>query len=313
MTSSNLIIGLLSATIRMATPLTIVCLGEIMSERSGILNLGLEGIMLVGAFTSFWVAYFTENLLMAVLVGIAVGGLIGLLHAVLTVTASTDQVVAGIAIWLLGVGLSSFGYRAVFGIVYPPPTIDGFNALNIPFLSETPILGRVLFQQDVFVYLAFFMVPIFAFVLYRTTFGIKVRAVGENPAAADTSGINVHRTRYLSVILGGMLAGLGGAYISLAYARMFTDYVTAGRGWIAIALTVFAGWDPFKALVGALLFGGVEAIELRLQVLGLGIPYEFFVVLPYVLTIVALFIVRLRKKTGAPAALGVPYKRGEGK
>jgi len=309
--SLEILVGLLSSTLRMATPILAASLGEIFAERSGVLNLGLEGVMLESAFMSFWVTYLTDNLWIGVLTGMAVGGLMSLIHAYLAVSLHADQVVSGIAIWLVGTGLSSFQYRAAFGIVFVPPAIAGFKPLSIPVLSEIPFLGPILFQHDILVYLVILLVPLAAFVLYRTTLGMKIRAVGENPAAADTSGINIYRIRYLCVILGGMLAGLGGAYLTLSYTHLFADYVTAGRGWIAIALVIFARWDPYRALLGSILFGGADAIQLRLQVLGVGIPYEFFVMLPYIVTMIALLLVY--KRAGAPAALCVPYKREEEK
>jgi len=307
--SQAFMISLLSATLRLATPIIFAALGEIFTERSGILNLGVEGIMLMGAFAGFWGAYETGNLWLGVLLGMVVGGLMGLLMGFMSVTLRVDQVISGMGIYFLGLGLSSFLYRIAFGIRTVPPTIEGFGETPLPLLSRIPILGPILFRQGIPVYAAMVLVPLSVILLYRTTLGLKIRAAGENPRAADTLGVNVFLVRYLCVILGGVLVGLGGVVLSTAHLKMFWENMTIGRGFIAVAIVYFGKWHPYRTFAGALLFGGAYALQLWFQALGAPVPHQLLLMLPYILTIAVLAMVARGAK--GPAALGTPYKRGE--
>lgn len=313
----DLLVSILAVTITAGTSLVFASLGEILTERSGILNLGLEGIMIMGAVSAFAAAFHTESLLAGVLTGIAVGGLLAAIHAFLTISLRADQVVSGLALTLFGGGLSSFlgqnlgpGGKPLVGQVGPK-----FAKVALPLLSEIPFLGSSIFRQDPLVYLMYILVPLAAYYIYKTRPGLHLRAVGESPATADAMGVNVARTRYLYTIVGGMLMGLGGAHLSLAYTPGWTENLTGGRGWIAVALVIFATWDPWRAVVGAVLFGGVNAIQFRLQAAGTTIPAAFLGMMPYFFTIVVLVAITwweaFRKRVGAPAALGLPYVREE--
>jgi simple sugar transport system permease protein len=313
----DLLVSILTVTIQAGTSLVFATIGEIFTERSGILNLGLEGIMIMGAVSAFAAAYHTESLLAGVTVGLLVGAFLASIHAFLTISLRTDQVVTGLALTLFGVGLSSFlgqnlgpEGRPLVGEVGPK-----FTKVAIPLLSEIPFLGDALFRQDPLVYVMYALVPLSAYYIYRTRPGLHLRAVGESPATADAMGISVSRTRYAYTLLGGMLMGLGGAHLSLAYTPGWTENLTGGRGWIAIALVIFATWDPWRAVVGAVLFGGVNAIQFRLQAAGTTIPAAFLGMLPYLFTIIVLVMITwwetFRTRVGAPAALGLPYVREE--
>lgn len=308
---------LLAVTIQAGTSLVYASIGEIFTERSGILNLGLEGIMIMGAVTGFAAAYHSDSLLAGVLTAILVGGLLATIHAFLTISLRADQVVSGLALTLFGVGLASFlgqnlgpGGKPLVGEVGPK-----FTKVALPLLSEIPFLGDALFRQDPLVYLMYLLVPVSAYYIYKTRPGLHLRAVGESPATADAMGVDIARTRYLYTILGGMLIGLGGAHLSLAYTPGWTENLTGGRGWIAIALVIFATWDPWRAALGAVLFGGVNAFQFRLQAAGTTIPAAVLGMMPYILTIVVLVAITwweaFRKRVGAPAALGLPYVREE--
>jgi general nucleoside transport system permease protein len=313
-----LVISILAVSIQAGTSLVFASVGEIFTERSGVLNLGLEGIFIMGAVVAFATAYHTDSLLAGVLAAMMIGGLLASIHAFLTVTLRADQVVSGLALTLFGIGLSSFlgqrlgpEGRALVGLVGPR-----FTRTPIPYLSDIPIIGPALFNQDPLVYVMYITVPIAAYILYRTRQGLHLRAVGEDPATADAMGISITQVRYLATIGGGLLMGLGGAHLSLAYTPGWTENLTGGRGWIAIALVIFAMWDPWRAVLGAMLFGGVNAIQFRLQAAGgVVIPAAVLAMMPYLLTIVVLTVItvyeNVSRRLGAPAALGVPYIRGE--
>lgn len=313
-----LLISILAVTIQAGTSLVFAAIGEIFTERAGILNLGLEGILIMGAVTAFAVGFHTESLLLGTLAAMLVGGVLASIHAFLSVTLRADQVVSGLALTLFGIGLSSFlGQRLgpegapLVGLVGPK-----FTKAALPGLSQIPVIGPALFNQDPLVYLMYLTVPLAAYLLYRTRPGLHLRAVGEDPATADAMGISVTRTRYLATIGGGMLMGLGGAHLSLAYTPGWTENLTGGRGWIAIALVIFATWDPWRVVLGALLFGGVNAVQFRLQAAGGSVvPSAVLAMMPYLLTIVVLTLItvyeNVSRRLGAPAALGLPYMRGE--
>ncbi|RME63579.1 MAG: ABC transporter permease [Caldilineae bacterium] len=316
--STALLVSILAVTIQAGASLVYASVGEIFTERAGVLNLGLEGILIMGAVIAFAVAFHTGSLLLAVLAAMLTGGVLASIHAFLSVTLRADQVVSGLALTLFGIGLSSFlGQRLgpdgspLVGLVGPK-----FSRTPIPGLHDLPIIGPALFNQDLLVYLMYLLVPVAAYILYRSRPGLHLRAVGEDPATADAMGVSVTRVRYLATIGGGVLMGLGGAHLSLAYTPGWTENLTGGRGWIAIALVIFATWDPWRAVLGALLFGGVNAIQFRLQAAGGSvIPAAVLAMLPYILTVVVLTLItvyeNVSRRLGAPAALGLPYMRGE--
>ncbi|MBN1487821.1 MAG: ABC transporter permease [Anaerolineae bacterium] len=313
---SALLTSILTITLQAGTSLTYATLGEIYTERSGVLNLGLEGMMLLGAVTAFATSYYTDNPWLAVLVAIIVGGLLATVHAFLTVTMRANQVVSGLSITLFGTGMANF-----LGQRLGPPEYGGnlvglvaesFRPTPIPFLSGIPVLGA-LFKQDILTYGLYILIPLAWYYLYKTRNGLNLRAVGEDPQTADAMGINVFQVRYLYTIFGGMLVGLGGAHLSLAYAPGWTENITGGRGWIVIALVIFAMWNPARAILGAILFGGINAVQFRLQAAGTTFPAAVLNMLPYLLTIIVLVIMTwweaLSKRVGAPAALSKAYMR----
>ncbi len=313
----DLVESILSIAIFAGTSLVFATIGEIFTERSGILNLGLEGMMIMGAVSGFAAGYHSDNAYVGVLVAMAVGGVFGLIHAIATISLRTDQVVAGLALTIGGTGLASFlGQKLgpdggpLVGLIGPR-----FVKVPIPGLSEIPLIGEVLFNKDQLVYLMYILVPLAWWFLYKTRPGLHLRAVGENPQATDALGVNVFRLRYGYTVLGGALAGLAGAHLSLAYTPGWTENLTGGRGWIAIALVIFATWNPARAVLGAVLFGGVNAIQFRLQAEGTTISANLLNMTPYMLTVIVLvavtFFEGFRKRVGAPAALGLPYNREE--
>jgi len=262
--------------------------------------------MIIGSVTAFGVAYTTGNVWLAVLLAALAGGLLALLHAFASVTLKVNQVVSGLAITMLGLGVSGIMGKQYIG----QPLEVGFPSLDLPILSDLPILGSLLFQFDPLVYLAILLVPSLWFILYRTRWGLSLRSVGENPATADALGVNIVVVRYLAVFFGGLLAGMGGAYLSVVYAPSWIEGMTAGVGWIVIALTIFAMWNPLRALLGAYLFGGVRVLQYRLQ--PLGISPNLLAMLPFIFTILVLMASAseaMRRRIGAPAALMQPYSR----
>lgn len=302
------IIALLAAAVRLATPILLTSLGEIFAERSGVLNIGLEGVMLIGTFLTFLTAYYTNNLLLALVIGALAGALMSLVHGIVSISLKANQVVSGIAINFLALGLAGFFFRLNLGIQLTPPTITGLEILKIPLLGDIPFLGPIFFNQNILIYFALLFVPICWAVLTKTTYGLKIRAVGENPRAADTLGINVFRTRYACVVFGGVMAGIGGALLVLNQGgQTFMEYMVAGRGWMALVLVMFSKWNPLRALGGALLFGGADALQLRIQALSIGIPYHFLIMFPYVVTLVVL--IGVSRKAERPSSLAVPYSR----
>lgn len=302
--------SLLAAMVQAGTPILLATLGEILCERVGNLNLGVEGMMLIGAMTGFAVTHLSGSPTLGVFAAAAAGGLISLIHAFLTISLMANQVVSGLALTIFGSGMSAFLGTSMVGIRAP-----GFYPLAIPFLSDIPFIGPILFKQDILVYFTLVLVPVVWWYLFKTRPGLIVRACGENPAAADAWGEAVNRVRYAHVVAGGVLAGIGGAYLSLAYTHMWVENMVAGRGWIALALVIFGFWHPFKAAAGAFLFGGVGVLQLRIQAAGTIIPSSLLGMLPYLLTIAVLVIITIRqRRTGrveAPAALGLPFRRGQ--
>ena len=304
--SVPVLIGLAFSGIRLATPYLYAAIGETLAQRSGVLNLGVDGIMLMGAFSAFYVALNTGNLWLAMLVGAVVGLAMGLLMAFVSVTLKAQQGISGIGLYLFGLGLSSLLFKTTIGTV---KTVIGFRPVNIPLLSDIPVIGPIFFQHSLPVYGAFLLVPLAWWLLEKTTWGLKIRAVGQNPASADSLGVSVDGVRYFCVGAGGLLAGVAGASLSIALTNLFQENLTAGMGFIAVALVYFGGWKPLGVLAGALLFSFVNALQLWMQVLNAPVSPALAVMLPYLLTIVALAVAVNRVRQ--PAALTKPFVRGE--
>lgn len=300
-----LLIGLIAATLRIATPLILGGLGETLIEKSGILNLGIEGIMLLGAFSAFLATYFMGDPWFGVLAAILVGAILGLLMGGLTVSLGLQQHVCGLGVTILASGLALFTFRLFFGEPQIPPQIKTLGYKQIA--ATLPLIGTIT-KQSPLTYLTFLLAPLMHIVVFQTPFGLRLRAVGELPEAAENAGISVHKTRYEALLIGGALVALGGAFLSVAQLGAFTYGIVAGRGWICIALVVFGNWKPMKILLGALLYAGVEALQLRLQTLGFGIPYQVFLALPYIITIAALVVAQT--KAAYPGAFLQPFRKG---
>jgi len=300
----DFIVGLLQATLRIGTPLIFATLGELFCERAGILNLGIEGTMFFGAFIGFTVAAKTGSLMLGLLAAVLAGIIFGLLMSLLTVYFGVNQHVSGLGITLLSTALAMFFFNLVFGANRVLPKIASFEQIKL--FGDIPILGPI-FTQYALTYIAILLIPICAWILYRTNFGLNIRSVGMNPEATDAAGINVYRLRTIALVIGGALMSVGGAFLSLAQLGSFTYGIVNGRGWVCIALIIFANWEPIKVFWGALLFGSVSALQLRLQTLGLNLPYELFLALPYIVTILALSLAG--RNATYPTALLKPYKR----
>jgi simple sugar transport system permease protein len=297
--------AVLAATIRNATPLVFAALGGMFSERSGVVNIGLEGLMLISAFAGVVGAFLSGTVWIGLLFAVGAGLLFALIHAVMCVTFEADQIISGTAINLLALGGTAFLMVIVFGQGGTSPDVEKFDPIAIPLLSQIPVVGRALFDQSLLVYLMYAMVPITFFVLFRTPFGLRLRATGEVPEAVDTAGVSVARMRYYGVALSGMLAALGGVYLSMSLLSSFTEGMTAGRGFIALAAMIFGRWHPVGAFGAALLFGLGGALTIRVP--PEAIPNEFIQMIPYVLTIVVL--AGFGGRAIAPAAVGKPYRK----
>ena len=304
-----------ASAIRLATPYIFAALGETFAQRSGVLNLGVDGMMLMGAFAGFYAVYITQqsqtvsepaSLLFGVFIALAVGGLMGLAMAFVSVTLKAKQGISGIGVYLFGLGLSELLFHQWVGT---PKSVNGFPRITFPVLTDIPIIGEIFFHHNLLVYVAFALVPISAYILNRTTFGLMIRAVGQNPEAADAMGVSVTRVRYATVTIGGMLAGLAGASLSIALINVFQQNLTAGQGFIAVALVYFGGWRPWAVAAGAILFSFVNAMWLQIEVIGLDVPTELAELAPYVITIIALVFASKRQEQ--PTALTKPYERGE--
>ena len=302
--------GFWAATIRIACPLIFATLGELICERAGVLNLGIEGIMTAGAMVGWTAVYLGADLTTGILYAALVGALLGLLHANFTVHLGASQHVTGIGITLLASSLSYFAFRLILPSSTTPPKIEAFQPLQIPLLSDLPFFGPALFQHTTFTYLAFLSVPLTMWLINKSPFGLAIKMAGENPMALEAQGINVLTIRTLAVMIGSAFMAVGGAYLTMSAFNAFYFGMINGRGWIAIALVIFASWKPKQALLGALLFAGLDAYQVRAQQLaGAFIPYQFFLMLPYVLSIFAMVIAA--KKTRYPKALLIPFRRGE--
>ncbi len=305
----ELLIIILYVSIHALTPLLLAGIGELVCEKSGVLNLGIEGMMLVGCISGFIVAILTESIFLGFIIAALAGTLMAFIFAMLSVIFRANQVASGLALTIFGIGLSTF-----MGLNYVGTPLEGLDNIELGFLTNIPIVGKLIFNHDLVVYFAFFMLIVTHYFLYHTHTGLVLRAVGENHNAAYSMGYDVVKIRFLAVLFGGAMAGLAGAYISLVYTPLWSEGMTAGRGWIVLALVVFSMWNPLKLLLGAFLFGFVSIAQLFLQ----GdtgflkdIPTEFFSMLPYITTIIVLVIISNRKKQGplrAPLNLGIPFE-----
>jgi simple sugar transport system permease protein len=304
----DLLSNIFYAMVRTGTPLLLVALGELVCEKSGVLNLGQEGMMLFGAVIGFIVALSTGNLWLGVLLAMVAGMLLSTLFAAVALGFNANQVATGLALTIFGVGLSTF-----VGAAWVGKPLTGFEPIAIPLLSDIPLIGRMLFAQDVLVYLSFTLFGLVAWVLLKSRIGLIIQAVGENPDAASAMGLPVLRVRTLAVLFGGAMAGLAGGYLSLAYTPMWAENMTAGRGWIALALVVFASWRVLRVLLGAYLFGLASIIHLVAQGIGLSIPSNLLAMLPYVATILVLVLLSrdaIKTRLFAPVSLGKPWQPG---
>ena len=299
------LVGIFSSGIRLATSYLYASMGETFSQRSGVLNLGVEGQMLLGAFAAFYVSFITGNLWFGMLAAIITGLLMGLAMAFVSINLQAVQGISGIGFYLFGLGMSDLLFQKLLGTV---ETVSGFKPIYTPWLSDIPIIGEIFFNQNILVYGAYFLVFAAWFVLNKTTLGLKIKAVGESPQAADSLGVSVSKVRYFAVAFGGIMSGIAGASLSIALLNVFQQNMTSGLGFIAIALVYFGGWRPWVVMGGALLFSMVNSLQLWVQVLNIPIPSDFAVMMPYVLTILALIVTV--QGVRPPSALTKPFERG---
>lgn len=298
----------LTAAVKMATPLVFAALGETISEKAGLLNISVEGNMLAGAFAGFLTVFFTGNLPLGFLMGILGGMTISLIHAVMSIHSRADQTIVGLALNFFTLGLTSFLFYMVFGQSAELPACDTISKMPIPFLSSLPLIGPGLFGQDLLVYIAMVCVVLVALVFYRTEWGVILHAVGEHPKAADTAGLSVYKTRYLAGLLNGAFGGLGGAYMTLGSFGFFIENITAGRGYIALAVVVLGKRNPVWVFLSALVIGMAEALQYSMQTLGVPVPSQVFTMFPYVVAVLVL-LASIGKTGSVPSALGLPYER----
>jgi general nucleoside transport system permease protein len=297
----------LASTVAMATPLLLAGLGELLVEKSGVLNIGIEGSMLSGAFFALAAAYFGKSLALGLIAGVAASVAFNALLAALVVNLAANQVVAGTALDILALGVTGVFYRRIFGVTGRALTVEPFGAISLGPLARLPVVGRALFDQNVLVYLAFALVPIVWLVVSHTRHGLSLRAVGEHPEAASALGIGVYWFRWEALLAAGVLTGLAGAFLTLAYTNTFVEGISAGRGFVALAVVILGRWNAWGCAAASLLFGAAMALQFDLQALGTVIPYQMFLALPYALTLVVLAIVGGQAQ--APSALGEPYVR----
>ncbi len=300
-----------AAVIRIATPLIFATMGELICERAGVLNLGIEGIMVIGAFTGWMAVYQGMPLWGGVATAMLAGMLFGLLHSTLTVPFGLSQHVVGLGVTLLATATAAFAYRLILPEVTSPPKIEPFPPLELPLLGDLPFFGEVIFQQTALTWAAFAVAALTAFTLYRTPLGLALRAAGENPAAVEAQGLSVTALRMGAVMVGSGLMAVGGAFLTLSAFSSFFFEMVNGRGWVCVALVVFGAWKPGKAVLGAILFAGFDALQIRLQQTDLGavLPYQLFLAAPYILSILALIL--MSRRAEVPAALMLPYNKGE--
>ncbi|WP_407270972.1 ABC transporter permease [Radiobacillus sp. PE A8.2] len=301
----ELIISLLSGSLRIMIPIAFAALGAILCERAGIINIGMEGMMLVGAFAGVWGADLFGNGYVGILFAMVAGGLFGLIHAVLTVHFKTDHIISGLAINMLGLGLTSVLLEIIWGNRGNSDEVEGIGYLSIPIIRDIPVIGPIIGNQSILFYLLIVLIIVTWLLLYKTVLGLRIRVIGENPHVADTLGVNVNGIKYLCVILSGVLAGIGGAYLSVGEVHLFGRDMIAGRGYIALAAMIFGGWNPFGVFGSSLLFGFAQSLQIRLQVFT--IPVQFIQMIPYVLTILVLIV--FHKRNRAPASVGKHFRR----
>lgn len=301
---------IMAGTIVLAMPVIIVSLGECIDQQSGTLNLGLEGIMLMGAFFGLYGSVVTGNIWLGFLTGMAMGATLGVIHAILTVTLNVDQIVSGLALWIVGLGVSGFFFRTSFGTSMESYVIlESLSKTSIPLLDKIPVLGPSIFNQNLVGYITlFFLVPLFYIIIFKTTIGLKIRSIGEDPLVAETLGVKIEPIRYLCIIVGAMMGGLGGSFITLGITGFFEENMVAGRGFVAFAMVWFGNRNPVKALAGALLFGFLDALQMRLQTMFQWVPYPLFLLMPYLATLIVLMF---SPGSRPPKSLGVPYLRGK--
>jgi simple sugar transport system permease protein len=304
----DLLTVMLATGLMRAVPLVIASLGDVFTQKSGLLNLGIEGMMLAGCFFGFHAAYRSENVIIGMLGGIAAGLALAFLYGFLTIQLRVDQVLVGLAITIFSAGLTGYLFRDWYGGQNVAANVRA-RSISIPGLRDIPIVGSAVFERQILFYLCWALVPVAAFLLFRTSFGLNVRAVGESPFAADAAGVNVVLTRYIAIGLGGIMAGFAGAFLAVADLRIFTIGMTVGQGFIALAITMLGGWNPYRIAIGAVLFGMLNALGDSLQIIGVGIRPEFIGMLPYAGIMIALVV--LAGRTSLPAALGIPYLRGQ--
>lgn len=305
-------IGLVVLAIAAGTPVVFAAVGEILAERAGVLNLGVQGMMLVGAVAGFWAVFTVESLWLGVFLSLIVGAAAAAIHAFNSITLRVNQIVSGLALTIFGTGLSTFIGRAGETQLAGEPAPKSFEPILTGGIADTPLIGPIVFGHDVLVYLSWLLVAGTSFYIFRTKPGLALRAVGEDPPSAESAGIDVAKVRYIHVLIGGALAGLGGAYISLALVPSWTDEPIGQAGWIAIALVILASWRPWRALFAAYLFGAAGQLNFYLQTQGVNIPSNLLAMLPFVLAIVAMLVLasgERARKLGAPAALAIPYSR----
>jgi len=305
---ADFISALFAAGLLRAVPLTLAALGEAVGERAGLLNLGIEGMMLAGCFFGFWAAYETDSLAIGIGAAIVAGILLALLFGLLTITMRVDQVIVGLAITIFAAGLTAYLFRDIFGGRNVAADVNPVN-ISIPVLRDIPIVGEPLFDRQLIFYVCWALVPVFAFLLNRTKFGLEVRAVGENPFAADAAGVDVVRTRYLAIAIAGAMAGFAGGFLCVADVKIFSIGMTVGSGFIALAITMLGRWSPYRIVIGAILFGALQTAGDQLQIQGVDVQTEFIGMFPYIGIMLALVV--LAGRTALPSALGIPYARGQ--
>jgi simple sugar transport system permease protein len=301
----EILIAAILTIITAATPLLFAALGELVTEKSGVLNLGIEGMMVMGAIIGFFTVHQTDSAVIAVVASMIAGALMSAIFALLVLKFHASQVPTGLALTIFGIGLSALIGQSMIGVAY-----DGIPKLDIPMLTSIPVIGKILFNQDALVYLSIFMVVAVSYFLNKTRAGLILRAVGDSHDAAHAMGYSVIKIRFMAILFGGAMAGVAGAYLSLAYSPLWVEGMTAGRGWIALALVVFATWRSGRVLLGAYLFGGITILQLHAQALGVGVPSQIMSMLPYLATIVVLVIIsrdQSKIKLNSPASLGKPF------
>lgn len=302
-----LITSIIAASIRIATPLTFAGIGEAINEKAGVINIGLDSIMLSGAFASFYICNKTGSILLGVCAGLISGIIISLIHGYLSIKGKANQTIVGLALNFFALGLTSFLFLVGFGTSTELPSCKVVSNISIPFLNRIPIIGKVIFSQNIFVYFLFLLIIISYIILHKTSWGINLVAVGENPKAADTAGINVNRTRYIACLINGLLGGLAGSYLTLAQLGFFMENITGGKGYIALVAVILGKRNPLGIFLSALVIGVAEAIQMRLQTAGIPLPSELFTMLPYVVAMLVLLFSMKNNKD--PLALGIPYER----